>query len=128
MPIKWRFAGGPVVDRSVVVDSFLLLLSLYVGVMQYLVSFLVLTSSYECLLFYFVFLRCLHVAINVMYSKTCLKRPLKRKTKIVFKTDYILYRLMQDEPIAECSNWSILQYFRPSLSYHLSVRSLFCLF
>ena len=26
------------------------------------------------------------------YSKTCLKRPLKKKTKIVFKTDY---RLMQ---------------------------------
>ena len=29
--------------------------------------------------------------------------------------------------IAECSPWSILQYFRPSLSYHLSFGSLFCL-
>ena len=59
------------------------------------------------------------------YSKTCIKRPLKKKNKIVFKTDY---RLMQVKSIAECSKGSILQYFRPSLSYHLSVRSLFCLF
>ena len=29
--------------------------------------------------------------------------------------------------IAECSKGSILQYFRPSLSYHLSLR-FFCLF
>ena len=35
---------------------------------------------------------------------------------------------MQVKSIAECSNGSILQYFRPSLSYHLSLRSLFCLF
>ena len=34
---------------------------------------------------------------------------------------------MQVKSIAECSKWSILQYFRPSLSYHLSLRSLFCL-
>ena len=30
--------------------------------------------------------------------------------------------------IAECSKGSIMQYFRPSLSYLLSLRSLFCLF
>ena len=35
---------------------------------------------------------------------------------------------MQVRSIAECSNESILQYFRPSISYHLSVGSLFCLF
>ena len=35
---------------------------------------------------------------------------------------------MQVKSIAECSPWSILQYFSPSLSYHLSFRSLFCLF
>ena len=35
-----------------------------------------------------------------MYSKTCLKRPLKKKTKLVFKTDY---HLMQVKSIAECS-------------------------
>ena len=35
---------------------------------------------------------------------------------------------MQVESIAECSKESILQYSRPSLSYHLSLRSLFCRF
>ena len=35
---------------------------------------------------------------------------------------------MQVKSIAECSKGSILQYFQPSLSYHLSLRSLFCLF
>ena len=36
--------------------------------------------------------------------------------------------LMKVKSIAECSNRSILQYFRPALSYHLSLRPLFCLF
>ena len=44
---------------------------------------------------------------------------------MVFKTDY---RLIKVKSIAECSKGSILQYFRPSLSFHLSLRSLFCLF
>ena len=44
---------------------------------------------------------------------------------MVFKTNY---RLMQVKSIAECSKGSILHNFRPSLSYHLSLRSLFCLF
>ena len=35
---------------------------------------------------------------------------------------------MQVKSIAECSKGSILQYFCPSLSYHLSLRSVFCLF
>ena len=35
---------------------------------------------------------------------------------------------MQVKSIAQCSKGSILQYFLPSLSYHLSLRSLFCLF
>ena len=35
---------------------------------------------------------------------------------------------MQVKSIAECSKGSILQYFRPSSSYHLSLRSLFCIF
>ena len=34
---------------------------------------------------------------------------------------------MQVKRIAECSLWSILQHFRPSLSYHLSLGPLFCL-
>ena len=35
---------------------------------------------------------------------------------------------MQVKSIAECSKGSILQYFRPSLNYQLSLKSLFCLF
>ena len=35
---------------------------------------------------------------------------------------------MQVESNAECPKGSILQYYRPSLSYHLSLRYLFCLF
>ena len=37
--------------------------------------------------------------------------------KLVLKTNYCL---MQVKSIAECSKGSILQYFRPSFSYHLS--------
>ena len=55
-----------------------------------------------------------------LYSKTCHKHPLKRRPKIVF--------LMQVKSIEEFSNGSILHYFRSSLSYHLSLRSLICLF
>ena len=49
----------------------------------------------------------------------------KRRLKLVFKTDY---RLMPVKSIAECSKGSILQYFRPSLSYSLTLRPLFRLF
>ena len=45
----------------------------------------------------------------------------QKDQKLVFKTNY---RLMQVKSIAECSKWSNLQYFRPSLSYHLPLRSL----
>ena len=55
-----------------------------------------------------------------VYSKTCVK-----DLKLVFKTNC---PLMQVKSIAECSKGSILQYFRSSLSYHLSPRSLLCLF
>ena len=64
------------------------------------------------------------------YSKTCVqtatfKKYQKKYQKLVFKTDY---GLMEVKSIAECCKGSILQYFRPSLSYYLSLRSLFCLF
>ena len=61
----------------------------------------------------------------VSYSKTCVKRRPPKRPKIGFQDNY---HLMQVKSIAECSKGSILQYFRPSLSYHLSLRSLFCLF
>ena len=49
----------------------------------------------------------------------------QKDRKLVSKTNYCL---MQVKSIAECSKGSILQYFWPSLSYHLSLRSLFCPF
>ena len=49
----------------------------------------------------------------------------QKDQKLVFKTNY---HIMQVKSIAECSKGSILQYFRPSLIYHLSLRSPFCLF
>ena len=48
----------------------------------------------------------------------------QKDQKMVFQTDY---RLLQVKSIAECSKGSILQYFQPSLSYQLSLRSLLCL-
>ena len=67
----------------------------------------------------------LHLFQIRIYSKTCVKWTLWKDRKSIFKTNY---RLMQVKSIAECSKGSILQYFWPSLSYHLSLRSLFCLF
>ena len=55
------------------------------------------------------------------YTKICVKRPLSKRQNIGFKTSY---RIMQVKSIAEC----FLQYFRPSLSYHVSLTSLFCLY
>ena len=59
------------------------------------------------------------------YSKTCVKWPLSKRPKIGFQDQY---SLMQVKSIAECSKESILQYFQPSFNYHLSLRSLFCVF
>ena len=70
-----------------------------------------------------------HITVNVFnynYSKTCVKRPLSKKTKNCFSKT--IYRLMQVKSITECSKGRILQFFRLSLSYHLSLRSLVCLF
>ena len=57
-------------------------------------------------------------------SKTFLKRPLKKKTKIG-----VIDRLSLNAGRKYCRmlQESILQYFRPALSYHLSLRPLFCL-
>ena len=58
--------------------------------------------------------------IDTVYSKTCVKRPLSKRQKIGFQDQLSLN--------AGQMYCRILQYFRPSLSYHLSFRSLFCLF
>ena len=59
-------------------------------------------------------------------SKTCVKRPSQHDRKLVLKTNYCLMQVIQVS-IAECSKGNILQYFRPSIGYHFSLRSLFCL-
>ena len=47
-------------------------------------------------------------ACSVIYSKTCVKWPLKiDKTKILITNG----SLIKVKSIAECSTWSILQYF-----------------
>ena len=56
------------------------------------------------------------------YSKTCLKRPLKKdKTKVLMENG----SLMKVKSIAECSPWSILQYFWPALSDNRSRKPIF---
>ena len=57
-----------------------------------------------------------------MYSKTCLKRSLK-----IDKTNILMTNgsLMKVKGIAECSPWSILQYFSPALSNNWSWKPLY---
>ena len=74
---------------------------------------------------YFDFHRIANESIIRNTVKPVLSCHSKKDQKLVFMTDY---GLMQVKSIAECSKGSILQYFGPSLSYHLSLRSLFCLF
>ena len=64
-----------------------------------------------------------HNELNTV--KSVLSGHSKTHQKLVINTDY---RLMQVKRIAECSKGSILQHFRPPLSYHFSLRPLFCLF
>ena len=65
------------------------------------------------------------ISLLITYSKTCLKPSLKKRPHIGFQDRLLLNagqkycRMLQE---------SILQYFRPSLSYHLSLTPLFCLF
>ena len=59
--------------------------------------------------------------VSYKYSKACVKQPLSKRPHLVFDTNY---HLMQVKSKSECSKGSILQYFGPSLSYHLLLRSL----
>ena len=75
-------------------------------------------------LFYFT----LHVNIVTLvnvYSKTCLKRPLKKKTKIGFQDPL---SLDTGQKYCRMLHKSILQYFRFSLNFHLTLKPLLCLF
>ena len=61
---------------------------------------------------------------HLIYSNTCVKRVSQKDRKIGYKNNN---RLVHVKSIAECSKGGILQYVRPSLSYHLSQSYLFCL-
>ena len=67
----------------------------------------------------------IHRLIYAFAVKPVLNGHSQKDQTLFFNTDY---HLMQVKSIAECSKGSILQYFRSSLSYHLSLSSLFCLF
>ena len=58
--------------------------------------------------------------VTKRFSKTCVKRPLSKRPNIGFQD--------QLSSIADCPEGIILQYFRPSLSSHSSLRSLFLFF
>ena len=66
-----------------------------------------------------------YITGNVSTVKPVLSGHSKRRPKIGFQDRL---PLNAGQSIAECSKGSILQYFRPALSYHLSLRFLFCLF
>ena len=57
--------------------------------------------------------------MRVKNTRTCLKRPLSKRPKMVFKTNF---SLNAGQKYCRMLN---LQYYKPSLSYHLSSRSLF---
>ena len=54
--------------------------------------------------------------MEVETGKTCLKRPLKKNTKLIFNTDY---RLMQVESISECSKGAFCN------TFHLHLATIF---
>ena len=62
----------------------------------------------------------IHNFSKIQYSKTCVKWPLSKGPKIGFQDQLSLNEGQK--------YWYCLQYFRPSVSYHLSLRSVFCLF
>ena len=57
---------------------------------------------------------------NTIYSKTCVKWPLSKRPKIHLHDQL---SLNAGQSIAESSNRSILQYFGPSLSYHMAFKT-----
>ena len=63
--------------------------------------------------------------LDLHYSNTCVKRPLTKRPKIGFQDQL---SLNAGHKYCRMLKGSILQYFRPSLSYQLSLRILFCLF
>ena len=81
--------------------------------------------------------KCKHVPFGrkrICANIQCTVKPVlndqsQKDQKMGFKTYYCLMQVkVLQIALFECSKESILKYFRPSLSYHLLLRSLFCLF
>ena len=64
------------------------------------------------------------------YSETCVKRPLSKRPKLGFQDQLLLNTGQKYCIMLQVEHSAILSTFikRPSLSYHLLLRSLFCLF
>ena len=62
---------------------------------------------------------------QLIYSKTCVKRPLSKRRKFGFQ-DQLLFNAGQ-KGLQNAPRETFLQYLRPLSCYHLSLRSLFCL-
>ena len=62
----------------------------------------------------------------IVYSKTCLKRPLRKKTKncLFFQ---VQVALNAGQKYCRMLLGSILQYFQPAFSAHLSKRNMLCI-
>ena len=56
------------------------------------------------------------------YNKTCVKWPIKNRQTMLLITNGSLMKVVS---IAECSPWSILQYFWPALSDNWSWKTIF---
>ena len=89
------------------------------------VSYVLILSEKVWLCFVLKSYRKSAISACVNYSKTCVKWPLSKRPKIGFRDQL---SLNAGQSIAVCSKGSVLQYFGPSLSYHLSLISLVCLF
>ena len=68
----------------------------------------------------------MNIHICNKYCKTCVKWSLSKRPKLGFQDQLSLNAGQKYKCIAECSKHSAI--LSPSLSYHLSIRFLFCLF
>ena len=72
-----------------------------------------------------ILIRKIFICNYLIYSKTCVKWPLSKRPQIGFQDQL---SLNAGQKYCRMLQGGILQYFRPALSYNLSLRSLFCLF
>ena len=131
MEVMWLFVAVPWVDLQCVVvlfpDHTHLLYETHETVIFYILL-IVGNEWYSSSCFSVIFrIPSMHWhEMNTIHTvKPVLSGHSQEDQKWVFNTNY---RLMQVKCIAECSKGSILQYFRPALSYHMALRPFFAYF